>query len=72
MLKQHKSGKNILVVKNKYYYNSNLKSIYGINFLIVSDKNDQIEKYKKNKIHITCNTLFPYERLNEFIVYDDF
>ncbi len=64
--------KNIIVKKNPRYFNSNKKRISGIKFLLCNNFDEQLHLYKAGKIHITCNTLFPYKEIPHFKQYTDF
>lgn len=66
ILKELKRNKYIFVEKNPYYFNSNNKQIQGIRFLINNDFNKQIKSYEENNIHVTCNTLFPYNLIENY------
>jgi len=72
ILKSFKQDEYILVEKNPYYFNSNRKKILGIKFLIHKELIEKLDEYKNNKIHITCNTMFPYHQINDFQEYTDF
>ena len=71
-LKEYKKEEYALLYKNPYYFNSKEKKIQGIKFEINKDIYSQLESYKENKVHSTCNTSIFYNMINEFIKYDDF
>lgn len=72
ILKKHKPQDYTLVVKNPYYVNSKMKTIKGIKFVVNRNLYGQIHDYKENDIHMTCNTYFPFDLVEDFRKYDDF
>ncbi|MGL5714498.1 MAG: peptide ABC transporter substrate-binding protein [Paraclostridium sp.] len=71
-LKNYHKNNFILLEKNPFYCNSNLKKIEGLKFLINNDYKTQMELYMSNKIQITCNTLFKYDEIKKYKHKSDF
>lgn len=72
VLKARQAGEYLLVQKNHFYFNSSNKAIAGIKFIISNNIHKQMQEYKCNRIHVTCNTMFDFEYISEFRRCDDF
>lgn len=49
--------------RNKYHFNYIPNNDSSINFIISNDKYNDLELYSSNQIDLTCNTMFPYEKI---------
>ena len=51
---------------------STTSNISSVEFMLIKNMEDALEMYKNGKLAVTCNTSFPYSKLNVYREYDDF
>ncbi|WP_208757694.1 ABC transporter substrate-binding protein [Priestia megaterium] len=62
----------ISLKRNKHYKDNVPTSIESVKFIINKELGKAVEEYIKGNIHITCNTYFPFEKIEEFFGNESF
>lgn len=72
-LKKYERNEYISLKTNPYHYNNDYnKTIQGITFIILNDFKKQLDLYRNNHVHLTCNTMFNFKDINFFKGFKDF
>lgn len=72
VLKEYRNSKDLIILRKNPHYDSTNGVINCIKFHVVKDMDVSLVDYKFGQAHITCNTQFPYPRINEFKRFKDF
>jgi len=63
-------GKELILKPNPYWHCP--PKLPGLRFWICDDLYKPLEEYAAGRVHVTCNTWFPFDYINEFTKYVDF